>query len=58
MREDESRQPGGTPEIYGIQTFPTTILIDPNGNVVNKFHLGDLQHATEQIEKLLEKNRK
>lgn len=53
--EGEGRQPGGTPGIYGIESFPTTILIDPKGNIVDKFSIGDLQRTSERIEKLLEK---
>jgi thiol-disulfide isomerase/thioredoxin len=51
----ESRQRMGTPEIYGVEHFPMTILIDPKGNVVDEFPIRDLQTATERIEKLLKK---
>jgi hypothetical protein len=51
----ESRQRMGTPEIYGVEHFPMTILIDPKGKVVDEFPIRDLQAATERIEKLLEK---
>lgn len=53
VNDGENRRKSGTPGIYGIQSFPTTILIDPNGNVVDKFSYRDLKHATEQIEQLL-----
>ena len=50
----ESRQLS-TPEIYGVEHFPMTILIDPKGNIVDEFPIRDLQAATERIEKLLER---
>ena len=53
--ESENRQRAGTPGIYGIRSFPTTILIDPNGNIVDKFPFRNLEQATERIEILLEK---
>jgi thiol-disulfide isomerase/thioredoxin len=51
----ENRRIAGTPGIYGIESFPTTILIDPSGNIVDKFSFRDLKHATERIEQLLQK---
>ncbi len=56
--EGESRRPSGTPGVYGIRTFPTTILIDPQGNIVDQFHISDRQRTIEKIEKLLEKANK
>jgi hypothetical protein len=38
---------------YGIQSWPTTILIDPEGKVVGRFHARDVKAASEQIDKLL-----
>lgn len=51
--DDESRQRRGTMQLYGVEAFPTTILIDREGNVVEQFPMRDLKHATERIEKLL-----
>lgn len=51
---NETRQQGGTVGLYGVQAFPTTILIDRQGNVVGKFPIRDIQQASEQIQKLLE----
>lgn len=53
--DGDSRQRGGTLEVYGIERFPTTILIDPKGNVVGEFPIVDnLKDATEMIERILE----
>lgn len=38
---------------YGVQGYPSTILIDREGNVVGKFHARDLKSATNQLEALL-----
>ncbi len=38
---------------YGVQGYPSTILIDREGNVVGKFHARDLKSATDQLEALL-----
>ncbi|MCU0714286.1 MAG: TlpA family protein disulfide reductase [Pirellula sp.] len=51
--EGDSRRRSGTILAYGIEAFPTTILIDPNGNVVDEFSCRDIKQATEKIEKLL-----
>ncbi len=50
---EENQEQLGTLEMYGIEAFPTTILIDPQGNVVDKFHARDIDDATQKIEKLL-----
>lgn len=43
----------GTPSIYGILNYPTTILIDREGVIVGQFHAGDIDSATTKIEELL-----
>lgn len=50
----ESPQQGSTLDIYEIDRFPTTILIDLERKIVGEFHARDLERATERIEKLLE----
>jgi len=51
----ESPHQVSTRNIYGIDHFPTTLLIDRKGKLVGEFHARDLERATERIEKLLEK---
>jgi thiol-disulfide isomerase/thioredoxin len=52
-RGGEDDKPGGTIKRYGINSFPTTVLIDPEGKVVGKFHARDIKAATAAVEKLL-----
>ena len=40
-------------KLYGVDLYPTTILIDRDGKVVRKFKANDLKAATEEIERLL-----
>ena len=51
--EDDDRGRGGPPKQYGVLSYPTTILIDPDGKVVGRFHARDIKSATAEIEKLL-----
>ena len=51
--EGEDRGRGGVPKQYGVLSYPTTILIDPEGKVVGAFHARDIKAATAMIEKLL-----
>lgn len=51
--EDDDRGRGGPPKQYGVLGYPTTILIDPDGKVVGRFHARDIKSATAEIEKLL-----
>ena len=44
---------GLTAAQYGVQGFPTTILIDRQGKVVGEFDASDIKSATSQIEKLV-----
>ena len=46
-------QRGGPVSQYGIQGFPTAILIDRDGNVVGQFHARDIKSATTEIAKRL-----
>ena len=48
-------RPGGTIAQYGIQAFPTCILIDREGKVVGQFEARDIKRASEEIDKLLRK---
>ncbi len=52
--EGDSPQRGGTLQVYGIERFPTTILIDPNGNIAGQFPVDNLKDSTEMVEKILE----
>jgi uncharacterized protein (TIGR03067 family) len=38
---------------YGIQGYPSTVLIDREGKVASRFHADDLKSATELLEELL-----
>ena len=53
--EGDDRSRGGPPSQYGVLSYPTTILIDPEGKVVGRFHARDIKSATAEIEKLLSK---
>ncbi len=44
---------GATTAAYGIQNFPTTILIGPDGNVRGQFHAPSLEEKIRGLEKLL-----
>ena len=43
---------------YGIRGYPSTILIDSDGNVVGKFGARDAKAAIEQLESLLKGEKK
>ena len=47
---------GLTAAQYGVQGFPTTILIDRQGKVVGEFDDSDFKSAAAEIEKLLAQN--
>ncbi|MBP3960620.1 redoxin domain-containing protein [Gemmata sp. G18] len=49
--DDEKR--GGPIAQYGIQSYPTCLLIDREGKVVGKFGARDIKQASAEIEKLL-----
>jgi uncharacterized protein (TIGR03067 family) len=49
----DEKRPGGAVAQYGIQGYPTTLLIDREGKVVGQFHPRDIKQASEEIEKLL-----
>ncbi len=51
--EGDDRRRGGPPNQYGILSYPTTVLIDPDGKVVGQFHARDIKTATAEVEKLL-----
>ncbi len=44
---------GGPIAQYGVQGYPTCILIDREGKVVGQFHARDIKSASAEIEKLL-----
>ncbi len=52
--EGENRHQTGTPKIYGVLRYPTTILIDPEGKIVGEFNARDINAATAKVEILLE----
>ena len=39
--------------IYGINSYPTTVLIDRDGKVVGEFHARDIESAKKEVEQLL-----
>jgi uncharacterized protein (TIGR03067 family) len=47
----------GPVEQYGIQSYPTTILIDPDGKVVGRLHARGAVAAVKELEALLAKTR-
>jgi uncharacterized protein (TIGR03067 family) len=49
---DESSR-GAVARQYGVTSYPTTVLIDRDGNVVGRFHARDIKAARAQVEKLL-----
>lgn len=51
--EGDDRKRGGTAAQYGITSYPTTVLIGPDGKVVGQFHARDIKSATAEVEKLL-----
>jgi len=51
-------QRGGAAAQYGILAFPTTVLIDREGNVVGQFYAQDEKKAVEEIQKLLDASKK
>jgi uncharacterized protein (TIGR03067 family) len=48
---------GGPVAQYGIQHYPTTLLIDREGKLVGEFGARDIKKASEEIEKLLAKKK-
>lgn len=51
--EGDAKERGGAAAQYGILSYPTTILIDRDGQVVGRFHARDAKMAGEQVERLL-----
>ena len=51
--EGEDRMRGGMAKLYGVLSYPTTVLIDREGKIVGKFHARDIKAATAEVEKLL-----
>ncbi|HEY1629262.1 MAG TPA: hypothetical protein VGF52_05355, partial [Tepidisphaeraceae bacterium] len=50
---DGSQTRSGPSIEYGILSYPTTVLIDRNGNIVGTFEARDAEEASAEIEKLL-----
>jgi uncharacterized protein (TIGR03067 family) len=50
---DGSQTRSGPSIDYGILSYPTTVLIDRNGNIVGTFEARDAEEASAEIEKLL-----
>ena len=44
--------------MYGIRSYPSTILIDRDGKVVGKFHARDAKMAVAEMEKILKAEKK
>ncbi|MHC4095628.1 MAG: peroxiredoxin family protein [Planctomycetota bacterium] len=51
-RTDET-VPGATTAAYGITSFPTTVLIGRDGEVIEEFHAPSLDNKIAKLEKLL-----
>ncbi len=49
----ENAPRGDLAKAYGVQGYPTTILIDREGKVVGRFHAADLKSGVAQLETLL-----
>jgi thiol-disulfide isomerase/thioredoxin len=54
-RGEDGKRLAAPPKQYGVQGYPTTILIDRDGKVVGAFHARDIKTATAEVEKLLKK---
>ncbi len=52
-RSGDDAKRGGPVAQYGVQSYPTTILIDREGKVVGKFHAREIKSASSEIENLL-----
>jgi uncharacterized protein (TIGR03067 family) len=55
--EDGANARGGAVAQYGIGSFPTTVLIDPEGKVVGEFTIRDAKYDVPRIEKLLKEKK-
>lgn len=55
--EGENKDRGEAARQYGVQSYPTTVLIDREGKVVGRFNARDAKSAVAQIEKLLNDKR-
>ncbi len=49
----ETRSRGLAAEQYGVLSYPTTVLIGRDGNVVGRFHARNAKAAADEVEKLL-----
>ena len=56
--ESDNASRGAIAEKYGIRGYPSTILIDREGNVVGRFQARDSKLAIEMMEKLLKDEKK
>jgi thiol-disulfide isomerase/thioredoxin len=48
---------GGPASQYGIMSYPTTVLIDPEGKVIGKFAARDAKAAVAAVEKMLKEKK-
>lgn len=51
--EGENQSRGESARRYGVESYPTSVLIDRAGKVVGKFHARDARSAVAEMEKLL-----
>jgi uncharacterized protein (TIGR03067 family) len=52
--EGENKSRGEAAQVYGVESYPTTVLIDREGKVVGKFHARDAKSAVAEMEKLMD----
>lgn len=55
VEDTETKANGQAIADYGINSFPTTLLIDKQGNLVTRLNHSDLEDTTKRIDKLLGK---
>ena len=57
-RDETSGDRGGSAALYGVRSYPSTILIDRESKVAGHFHARDSKDAVVQMEKLLKDHKK
>jgi|GEM_PF-95941 len=58
IKTDKDSERGAIAQTYGIQSYPTTILIDRAGKVVGEFHAREEKSAIKAMEKVLNDTKK
>ena len=57
-KQTESGGRGVLADLYGIRSYPSTVLIDRDGKVVGKFHARDAKTAIAAMERILKDEKK